>query len=143
MSALGAPRAKLITSAAIGGDDSNGRGPPRGLTREAIPHLRVIGRTVAPARATALAVPTEPGIGSAEVATEATDAELVARCRDGEQDAWAELVDRFSGYVYAILARGFRMADSQAEDVFQEVFARLYERLDSIRDDAAVRSWIG
>jgi RNA polymerase sigma-70 factor (ECF subfamily) len=76
------------------------------------------------------------------VATEATDAQLIARCRQGQQDAWAELVDRFSGYVYAILARGFRMPDSQAEDVFQEVFARLYERIDSIRDDAAVRSWI-
>ena len=76
------------------------------------------------------------------MASDATDAELVARCRDGKRDAWAELVDRFSGYVYAILVRGFRMPDSQAEDVFQEVFARLYERIDSIRDDAAVRSWI-
>lgn len=74
---------------------------------------------------------------------DATDAELVARCREGEQDAWAELVERFSGYVHAILTRGFRMSVHQAEDVFQEVFARLYERLDSIRDDAAVRSWIG
>jgi RNA polymerase sigma factor (sigma-70 family) len=72
-----------------------------------------------------------------------TDAELLARCRDGERDAWAALVDRFSGYVYAILARGFRMPDAQAEDVFQEVFARLYERVGSIRDNAAVRSWIG
>jgi RNA polymerase sigma factor (sigma-70 family) len=77
------------------------------------------------------------------VAADATDAELVARCRDGEQVAWAELVERFSGYVYAILARGFRMPDAQAEDVFQEVFARLYERLESIRDDSAVRAWIG
>ena len=30
-----------------------------------------------------------------------------------------------------------------AEDVFQEVFARTYERLDELRDDAAVRPWIG
>jgi RNA polymerase sigma-70 factor (ECF subfamily) len=72
-----------------------------------------------------------------------TDAELVARCRDGEQQALAELVERFSGYVYAILARGFRMPDDQAEDVFQEVFARLCERIDSIRDDEAIRAWIG
>jgi RNA polymerase sigma factor (sigma-70 family) len=77
------------------------------------------------------------------VFTRATDAEVVARCRDGEQKAWAELVERFSGYVYAILARGFRMPDHQAEDVFQEVFARLYERIDSVRDDEAIRSWIG
>jgi RNA polymerase sigma factor (sigma-70 family) len=77
------------------------------------------------------------------VDTGATDAELVARCRDGEQRAWDELVERFAGYVYAILARGFRMSDHESEDLFQEVFARLYERIDSLRDDEAIRAWIG
>src|SRR6478752_3253208 len=32
----------------------------------------------------------------------ATDAGLVARCRDGDDDAWEELVRRFSRYVLAI-----------------------------------------
>lgn len=73
---------------------------------------------------------------------DATDAQLVARCRNGEQAAWNALVERFSGYVYAILVRGFRLGDQDAEDLFQEVFARLYERLDTIRDDRAIRSWI-
>jgi RNA polymerase sigma-70 factor (ECF subfamily) len=77
------------------------------------------------------------------VPAEETDAALVARCREGDEGAWAELVERFSGYVYAILSRGFRMADDESEDVFQEVFARLYEKLDSIRDDDAIRSWLG
>jgi RNA polymerase sigma-70 factor (ECF subfamily) len=71
-----------------------------------------------------------------------TDAGLVARCREGDQSAWAELVERFSGYVYAIVSRGFGLAQHDAEDVFQEVFARLYEQLDGLRDDAAVRPWI-
>ena len=31
-----------------------------------------------------------------------TDGELVARCRAGDQEAWRELVDRFSRYVFAI-----------------------------------------
>ena len=74
---------------------------------------------------------------------EATDAELVSRCRGGEEAAWGELVERFSGYIYGILNRGFRMAEHEAEDVFQEVFARLYEKLDTLRDDASVRFWIG
>jgi hypothetical protein len=30
------------------------------------------------------------------------DARLVARCRQGEEDAWSELVRRFSRYVFAI-----------------------------------------
>jgi RNA polymerase sigma factor (sigma-70 family) len=70
------------------------------------------------------------------------DAELVARCRAGDDAAWRELVDRFSRYVYAIAVQGFRLPQQEAEDIFQEVFARVYERLDSLREDEAVRPWI-
>ena len=73
---------------------------------------------------------------------EISDAALVARCRMGDDDAWRELVDRFSRYVYAIAVQGFRLGQQDAEDVFQDVFARVYERLDSLRDDEAVRPWI-
>jgi RNA polymerase sigma-70 factor (ECF subfamily) len=51
-------------------------------------------------------------------------------------------VERFSRYVYAIAVQGFRLPQQDAEDVFQEVFARVYERLDSLREDEAVRPWI-
>jgi RNA polymerase sigma-70 factor (ECF subfamily) len=71
-----------------------------------------------------------------------SDSELVARCRSGDQQAWAELVDRFSRYVYAISVQAFRLPEADAEDVFQEVFARAYQHLDKLRDDAAVRPWL-
>jgi RNA polymerase sigma factor (sigma-70 family) len=71
-----------------------------------------------------------------------TDSELVARCRAGDQQAWSELVQRFSRYVYAISVQAFRLPDADAEDVFQEVFARAYQHLDGLRDDAAVRPWL-
>jgi RNA polymerase sigma factor (sigma-70 family) len=71
------------------------------------------------------------------------DSEIVARCRHGEDAAWNELVRRFSRYVYAIATQGFRLTPQDAEDVFQEVFARTYERLDRLRDDEAIRPWIG
>src|SRR5262249_20229062 len=71
-----------------------------------------------------------------------TDAELVAGCRRGEDVAWRELVQRFSRYVYAIAPRAYGLRDRDAEDVFQEVFARTYERLDSLRSDDAIRPWI-
>jgi RNA polymerase sigma factor (sigma-70 family) len=70
------------------------------------------------------------------------DADLVARCRGGDQQAWAELVNRFSRYVYAITSRVYRLSAHDAEDVFQDVFARTFEHLDELRDDAAVRPWI-
>ena len=69
-------------------------------------------------------------------------AQLVARCRDGDQEAWAALVERFSRYVYAIATQGFRLREHDAEDVFQEVFAKVYERLDSLRSDDAIQPWI-
>ena len=76
------------------------------------------------------------------MAVEQTDAQLVARCRTGDPEAWNEFVERFSRYVYAISSRGFRLAQHDAEDVFQEVFARAYERLPALRSDDAVRPWL-
>ena len=73
---------------------------------------------------------------------ELSDAQLVGRCRNGEAAAWNELVERFSRYVYAIAVRVYRLPEHDAEDVFQEVFARVYERLGSLRDDAAIRPWL-
>jgi RNA polymerase sigma factor (sigma-70 family) len=76
------------------------------------------------------------------MASTLSDAQLVARCRAGDQQAWNELVERFSRYVYAICVQGFRLSDSDAEDVFQEVFARAFQHLDKLRDDSAVRPWL-
>ena len=71
-----------------------------------------------------------------------SDAALVARCRTGDENAWAELVNRFSRYVFAIATQGFGLTANDAEDVFQEVFARTYQHLDRLRDDEAIRPWI-
>jgi RNA polymerase sigma-70 factor, ECF subfamily len=70
-----------------------------------------------------------------------TDAQLVARCRAGDPDAWRELVERYSRYVYAI-TQAFRLPEHVAEDVFQDVFSRAYERLHTLRDDEAFRPWL-
>jgi RNA polymerase sigma factor (sigma-70 family) len=74
--------------------------------------------------------------------TELTDAQLVGRCRAGDAAAWHELVERFSRYVYAIAVRAYRLPEHDAEDVFQDVFARTYERLASLRDDESIRPWL-
>jgi RNA polymerase sigma factor (sigma-70 family) len=73
---------------------------------------------------------------------EPTDAALVARCRAGDDSAWAQLVERFSRYVYAICSQGFRLSSHDAEDVFQEVFAKAYEKLPRLRNDDAIRPWL-
>ena len=67
----------------------------------------------------------------------------MALCREGDQRAWNQLVDRYSSYVYAIAVRGFRLEEHDAEDLFQEVFARTYERLGQLQNPGALRAWIG
>src|SRR5947208_7110557 len=76
------------------------------------------------------------------MASTLSDSQLVARCRAGDQAAWGELVERFARYVYAISVQALRLPEADAEDVFQEVFARAYQHLDSLRDDDAVRPWL-
>jgi RNA polymerase sigma factor (sigma-70 family) len=71
-----------------------------------------------------------------------SDARLVARCREGDEAAWSELVTRFSRYVYAIIGQGFGLRAENAEDVFQEVFARAYQHLGRLREDEAIRPWL-
>ena len=74
---------------------------------------------------------------------ELSSAELVGRCREGDNEAWAELVERTSRYVYAIAVQVYRLGLHDAEDVFQETYARAYEHLGELRDDDAILAWLG
>lgn len=82
-------------------------------------------------------------VAGTATASSLSDRDLVRACREGSERAWAELVQRFSRYVYAIASQAYRLADHDADDVFQEVFARTYEHLGRLRDDEAIRPWIG
>ena len=70
------------------------------------------------------------------------DEELVRRCLAGERSAWDELVLQYSRYIYAIASQGYRLQGADAEDAFQEVFLRVYDRLGSLRNREALRPWI-
>jgi len=70
------------------------------------------------------------------------DTQLVERCLDGDQAAWNELVEQYSRYVYAIITQGYRLRGPDAEDAFQEVFLRVYDRLKTLRTPEALRPWI-
>jgi RNA polymerase sigma factor (sigma-70 family) len=73
---------------------------------------------------------------------ESSDAEIVARCRDGDETAWNELVDRFQRYIFAILTHAYRLPRHDAEDVFQEVFSRAFDKLETLRNDEAIKPWL-
>jgi RNA polymerase sigma factor (sigma-70 family) len=83
------------------------------------------------------------GVGTTTMGPALSDRELVRACREGNEQAWALLVERFSRYVYAIAVQAYRLSEHDAEEVFQEVFARAYEHLGQLRADEAIRPWIG
>ena len=59
-------------------------------------------------------------------------AALLERCRQGDELAWEALVRRFQSRVYALAFHYLRNAD-EARDLAQEVFIKVYDRLDSFR----------
>ena len=70
-----------------------------------------------------------------------SDAELVARARDGDSSAFGELVDRHRTAVYraALAALGSR---SEADDAAQDAFVMAFERLHTFRGEASFKTWL-
>lgn len=69
------------------------------------------------------------------------DAQLLLRCRRGEQAAWAALVRRYRRLVYAIALRA-GLDEAGAADVFQTTFARLVEHLARIAQPDRLQAWL-
>ncbi|MCG8458075.1 MAG: RNA polymerase sigma factor [Holophagales bacterium] len=69
------------------------------------------------------------------------DRYLVARCQDGEREAFDALMERHQGSVYAV---AFRMTGSKEDalELSQEVFLRAFRELGTLRDGGLFRAWI-
>jgi RNA polymerase sigma factor (sigma-70 family) len=72
---------------------------------------------------------------------EPDDAALVLACRAGDPGAWELLIRRYQRLVYSVPLRAGLGEDGAAE-VFQRVFAVLFEKLDTITQPERVRSWL-
>jgi RNA polymerase sigma-70 factor (ECF subfamily) len=70
-----------------------------------------------------------------------TDAELVIRLRMGDQDAFAELVDRYHTRLTRF-ARSFTPRAELAEDIAQETWLGLLRGLDRFEGRASLRTWL-
>lgn len=68
-------------------------------------------------------------------------ADLVARAQAGDQDAMGQLFRRFQPVVLSIIMR--RVRDSaDAEELAQDVFVRMIEKIDQLRQPEAFPGWI-
>lgn len=69
------------------------------------------------------------------------DADLVARARKGDDDAFRRLVERHQAAV-ARTVFGMLGAGDDADDVGQETFVRFHQALDTFRGDSSVRTYL-
>jgi RNA polymerase sigma factor (sigma-70 family) len=67
--------------------------------------------------------------------------DLVTRARGGEQGAWDEIVTRYAPLVWS-MCRRYHLTDADIDDVGACVWLRLVERLETIRDPAALPGWL-
>ena len=68
-------------------------------------------------------------------------AALVIRARDGDERAWAALVERYAPLIWS-LCRRYRLDTTDTADVGQNVWLLLVNQLGKIRDPAALPGWL-
>jgi RNA polymerase sigma factor (sigma-70 family) len=66
---------------------------------------------------------------------------LVTSARAGDKRAWDALVERYAPLIWSICRR-YRLGRADTEEVAQNVWLRLVEHLDKIRDPAALPGWL-
>jgi RNA polymerase sigma factor (sigma-70 family) len=88
-----------------------------------------------------MSVPRRPGRGGPVMRDDPRVTALVARAAGNDQDAWNELVERYSPMVWAICTR-YRLSSQDIEDVNQNVWLRLVEQLGNLREPAALPGWL-
>jgi len=70
-----------------------------------------------------------------------TDTRLVSECRQGNEQAYARLVDTYKGLVYSVSYR--LLGDSaEAEDAAQETFLAAFRGLHTFREGAPLAPWL-
>jgi RNA polymerase sigma factor (sigma-70 family) len=72
---------------------------------------------------------------------EQSDRDLVLACQGGDETAWEALVRRYQRLIYTIPRRA-GLNEEMASDVFQEVFATLFEKLGEIENPEKLKAWI-
>jgi RNA polymerase sigma-70 factor (ECF subfamily) len=72
---------------------------------------------------------------------QAEEREIIRRCRDGDESAFASLVNAYKDLVFGL---SFRLTGSRdlAEDLAQDVFLRVHRGLPYFRGEARLGTWI-
>src|SRR5690554_7603014 len=69
------------------------------------------------------------------------DQDIIANIRRGDKQAYRLLVERYQQKVFQT-CMGFVHHEEDAADLTQEVFIKVYEKLDAFRGEAAFSTWL-
>ena len=70
-----------------------------------------------------------------------TVADLLLAARRGDRSAWEQLIDRYSRLIRSVAAE-FRLQESDAADVAQNTWLRLFAHAATIRDPEKLAGWL-
>jgi RNA polymerase sigma-70 factor (ECF subfamily) len=71
----------------------------------------------------------------------AEEQELVRELKSGSEQAFALLIAQYSQPIYSLISRSLR-DPSEAADVTQEVFVKVFRSISGFHGDASLRTWI-
>jgi RNA polymerase sigma-70 factor (ECF subfamily) len=69
------------------------------------------------------------------------DRELIVRAQAGDRAAHEAIVNQFSSMVFRLVSRFFRSRED-VEDIAQDVFLKLFARMDQVRPDENFPGWL-
>ena len=69
------------------------------------------------------------------------DRELVVRAKTGDRSACEAIVEQFSPMVFRLISRFFRTRED-VEDLAQDVFLKVFARIDQVRPDENFPGWL-
>jgi len=75
------------------------------------------------------------------MSTGLSDNEIISRVLRGERNAYAELVNRYQGYVFTLVLRMIKSRED-AEEVAQDVFVKAYRSLADFRGESKFSTWL-
>src|SRR5262245_2101369 len=69
------------------------------------------------------------------------DRELIVRAQAGDRSAHEAIVNQFSAMVFRLISRFFRTRED-VEDIAQDVFLKVFARIDQVRPDENFPGWL-
>jgi RNA polymerase sigma factor (sigma-70 family) len=70
-----------------------------------------------------------------------TDTEIISRVLKGDQQIFAQLVDRYRNYIFTLVLRMVENRED-AEEVSQDIFVKAYRSLADFRGDSKFSTWL-